>query len=83
VNTRHLGQRTDGWRQPRAKTCRRAQVESLGTGGSVREGVTSQNPGGKKHKECPSLLTTGYLGFCDLKYLNDLNVLNDFLPSNL
>jgi hypothetical protein len=74
VNTRHLEQRSDGWRQPRDK---------LGTGGSVREGVKSQNPGGKKHKECPFLLTTGYLGFYDLKYLNDLNVLNDFLPSNL
>jgi len=74
VNTRHLGKRTDGWRQPRAKP---------GTGGSVREGVKSQNPGDKKHKECPFLPTTGYLGFCDLKYLNDLNVLNDFLPSDL
>jgi hypothetical protein len=35
-------------------------VEHGGSAGSFEKGVRRQNVGGKKYKDCPFLLTTGY-----------------------
>lgn len=71
---RELKHRISVWSVVRGQLCK-GHGDSAGSwqraAGRIEEGVRSQNSGGKKHKKCPFLLATDYLGFCDLNYLNN------------
>ena len=46
-------------------------------------GLKDRGSKGQKHKDCPSILTPGYLRFCDLNDFNGFNDLNDLSNGQL